>query len=307
MARKAYPSGSVDQAVEKGVGINYGSSALADVLVDGRRLGELEELLRTPKPFEVRPETKYREAFAAAVASVMLGLVGVELETRRPDGSPRERPDLLLRHGGRELGVEVSRVEPTHRERNALIEIEREVQEAIAAHEALKPRGLMVQFGVSASAVRTLRKGERDKLRDEILDVLRGDCLRLIPLGSPKWTVFGSGTVASQLGMFVTIQDVAAMSSGYGVMVRLEQDAAADALVKPILDALDAKRRDIEEPGYDLSNPLWLVLEVTEQTGVFAESISAVGTGPGRSISPFERVIVHDGRTRCVLERPSST
>ena len=66
------------------------------------------------------------------------------------------------------------------------------------------------------------------------------------------------------------------------------------------------KRRSASEPGYDRSNPLWLVLEVTEQTGTFAESISAVGAQATRPIDPFERVVVHDGRTWCVLEAASA-
>jgi hypothetical protein len=95
----------------------------------------------------------------------------------------------------------------------------------------------------------------------------------------------------------VAVEDVSARSSGYGVLVRLDQDAVGGSLVQPILDTLDDKRRSAAEPDYDRSNPLWLVLEVTEQTGAFAESIKAVGGEPTRPIDPFERVIVHDGRT----------
>ena len=305
MARKAYTGSPVDSAVAKGIGVDLGSREIADVIVDGRRLGELQESLRTPNPFEVRPETKYREVFAAAVAIVMLGLDGAELVTLKSDGTERERPDLLLRYGGREYGVEASRVEPTSRERNALIEIEREINEALAANESLRPRSLVVHFGVTASAVATLGKGEQQKLRDEILALLRGESLGMIPPGAPKYSVFASSTVADRLGMFVAVEDVSARSSGYGILVRLVQDAAGDSLVQPILDALDEKRRSAAEPGYDRSNPLWLVLEVTEQTGTFAESISAVGAEATRPIDPFKRVIVHDGRTWCLLEAAS--
>jgi hypothetical protein len=37
-----------------------------------------------------------------------------------------------------------------------------------------------------------------------------------------------------------------------------------------------------------------------------AESISAVGADATRPIDPFERVIVHDGRTWCVLGAASA-
>jgi hypothetical protein len=108
------------------------------------------------------------------------------------------------------------------------------------------------------------------------------------------------------LGMSVAVEDVSARNSGYGILVRLVQDAAGDSLAQPILDALDDKRRNASEPGYGRSNPLWLVLEVTEQTGTFAVSISAVGAQAARPIDPFDRVVVHDGRTWCVLEAASA-
>jgi hypothetical protein len=306
MARKAYTGSPVDSAVAKGIGVNFGSREIADVLVDGRRLGEIEESLRTPDAFEVRPETKYREVFAAAVAIVKLSLEGAELVTLKLDGSERERPDLLMRYAGREYGVEASRVEPSARARNALIEMEREINEAAHADETLRPRSLVVHFSVAAAAVATLAKGEQQKLRDEIVALLRGGCLGMIPQGTPKSTVFGSGTIAQRLGMSVAIEDVSARSSGYGILVRLLQEAAGDSLVQPILDALDDKRRSARAPNYNRSNPLWLVLEVTEQTGTFAESISAVGAHPTRPIDPFERVVVHDGRTWCVLGASSA-
>lgn len=306
VARKGYSGSPVDSAVAKGIGVNLGSRELADVLVDGRRLGENRDSLRTPRSFEVRPETKYREVFAAAVAVVKLGLGGAELVTRRPDGTERERPDLLLRHGGREFGVEVSRVEPTHRERNVLIEVEREIHEAVVADESLKPRGLLVQLGMKASAVATLGKGEQQKLSDEILTLLASGSLGMIPPGPPKYSVFRRGTVAGRSGVSVVVEDFSAQTSGYGIMIRLEQEAAAGSLVQPILDALDNKRQSAMEVDYDLSNPLWLVLEVTEQTGTSAESISAVGEKPTRPIDPFECVIVHDGRTWCVLGASST-
>lgn len=302
MARKAYTGSPVDSAVAKGIGVDLGSREIADVLVDGRRLGEIRESLRTPDRFEVRPETKYREVFAVAAAIVRLGLDGAELVTLKPDGSERERPDLLMRYGGRQYGVEASRVEPTARERNVLIEIEREVNEALAADESLQPRGLVVHFGVSALAVTTLARGEQQKLRDEIVALLHGGYLRFIPTGTPRHSVFAGGTVAGRLGMSVAVEDVSGRSSGYGVLVRLLQDGAGDSLVQPILEKLDGKRRSASAPDYDRSNPLWLVLEVTEQTGMFAESISAVGADTTRAVDPFERVVVHDGRTWCVLK-----
>jgi hypothetical protein len=306
MARKAYTGSPVDSAVAKGIGVDFGSREIAEVTVDGRRLGEIQESLRTPDQFEVRPETKYREAFAAAVAIVKLGLDGAELVTLRPDGSERERPDLLMRYAGSEYGVEASRVEPSARERNALMEIEREINEAAAADETLRPRSLIVHFGVAAAAVATLAKGEQRTLRDEILALLRGGCLGMIPEGTPKHSVFARGTIAHRIGMSVAVEDVSARSSGYGILVRLVQDSAGDSLVEAIVDKLDDKRRSARAPDYDRSNPLWLVLEVTEQTGTFAESIGAVGADATRPIDPFERVVVHDGRTWCVLGAASA-
>jgi len=167
--RKAYPGSPLDQIVGRGIGTDLGSGALTEVVVDGKRLGEIADSLRTPKPMEVRPETKYREIFAAAVATVRLGLTGVEIETRYPDGTKRERPDLLLRHDGREFGVGVARVEPTHHEHDVLMGIERAVLEAVTADESLKPRGMVVRFEITAAAVSGLSTTDRVALQNDWL------------------------------------------------------------------------------------------------------------------------------------------
>jgi hypothetical protein len=74
------------------------------------------ESMRTPNKYDIRPETKYREAFSIAVAAVRLGLKNPEIKTKRADGTDRERPDGLLQFEGREVGVEAVRVAPTQRE-----------------------------------------------------------------------------------------------------------------------------------------------------------------------------------------------
>ncbi len=70
--RKAYPGSPLDLMVSHGIGVDHGAAEIANVLVNGRRLGEIMESMRTPNKHDIRPETKYREAFSIAVAAVQM-------------------------------------------------------------------------------------------------------------------------------------------------------------------------------------------------------------------------------------------
>ena len=78
--RKAYPGKPLDIMVSHGIGVEHGAAEIANVLVNGKRLGEIMESMRTPNKHDIRPETKYREAFSIAVATVRLGLGSPEIE-----------------------------------------------------------------------------------------------------------------------------------------------------------------------------------------------------------------------------------
>ncbi len=64
--------------------------ALKDVRLDGEQLLGLADTLRTPRRFEMRAETKYREAFAAAVAfAALMDYKDVAISSVHPDARPR--------------------------------------------------------------------------------------------------------------------------------------------------------------------------------------------------------------------------
>ena len=70
----------------------------------------------------MRAETKYREAFAAAVAFAgIAGIKELDISSVHSDGRPRESPDLLLSGNGSLFDVEVVRVDETSETRMHLV------------------------------------------------------------------------------------------------------------------------------------------------------------------------------------------
>lgn len=280
--------------VSHGIGVAYGSAELANVLVNGKRLGEIVESKRTPDKHDIRPETKFREAFSIAVAAVRLKLKNPRIETKNAEGTDRERPDALLHFDGGEVGVEAVRVAPTHREQNFTMNLQRELLAAIESDATLKAEGYLVTFRLSAGAISKLSNDERKKLKVEILELLRSGTIKLMPVNDRMTTVFAPGSAAQRAGMTVAIEDCRKKSSGFMPQVLLEQDARSDSLVQAILNTISDKIASAKSAGYDLSRPLWLVVEVADQSGGFEGSIAAMPTFMG--IEPFERAIITDGR-----------
>jgi hypothetical protein len=56
------------------------------------------------------------------------------------------------------------------------------------------------------------------------------------------------------------------------------------------------ERKRILAQSYDGSAPLWFILGLTDQRGVYTESLQSLAT-LAVNISPFERMIAHDGMT----------
>jgi hypothetical protein len=297
--RKAYPSTPLDLMVSHGIGIKHGVADIANVLINGKRLGEIIESARTPNKYEIRPETKYREGFSIAVAAVRLGLKDAEIDTKHADGTDRERPDGLLRFEGREVGVEAVRVAPTQREHDFVMNLQRELLNAVEADAALKMEGYLVTFRLAADAIRGLSGDERKTLKGEILGLLHSRTLTLMPPQKGMITVFAAGSIAERAGMTVFIEDRTHRTTGFMPQVLLERDAKSDSLIQPILDQIAGKVAGAKSPGYDLSRPLWLVVEVADQSGLFTDSIKAMPACA--DIEPFEQVVVTDGMTHSVI------
>ena len=97
---------------------------LKNVRVNGVPILELEGILRTPRPFEVRPTTKHREAFAAGCVQFDTAVSQVDISTKLPDGTNRETPDLLVDTSETSYDVEAVRVDETAEAKSHLYEIQ---------------------------------------------------------------------------------------------------------------------------------------------------------------------------------------
>ena len=205
----------------------------------------------------------------------------------------------MLRFDGREVGIEAVRVAPTQHEHDFIMNLQRELLTAVEADPALKNEGYLVTFRLTAAAIRALSNDDRKALKEEILGLLRSRTLALMPRQDRMTTVFATRSVAERSGMTVSLEDRTHRTTGFMPQGLLEQDAASNSLIRLILDEIERKRQSATAEGYDLSWPLWLVVEVADQSGSFEDSIAAVPAS--MAIGPFQKVVVTDGRTRTVI------
>jgi hypothetical protein len=120
--RTAYPGASINEVVQK-LGLTWPmAQKLQSVMVDAQGLTAITQTQRTPNHYDPRAETKYDEAFAAAVCACGVGLNQVSISTMRSDGHAREAPDLLLTAENQSaVGIEVVRVDETAAARAPLL------------------------------------------------------------------------------------------------------------------------------------------------------------------------------------------
>jgi hypothetical protein len=295
---KAYPGASLDTMVSHGIGVNHGTAGFAE---DGRRFGEITEAKRTPDKFDIRPSTKYRESHGIVLAVSRLRLRGAEISMKRDDGTDRERPDGLLRFQNGEVGIEAVRVAPSSHAQSIVIDMQAYVLKTVEADKGLAPTGMVVSFFLKAGAVTAMSKVERAAVLSEILELLNAKRFALMPPHHGLTSVFQAGSVAERFGMTVNIDGISGQTSGYGLQVQLELDAPSNAMTQPILDEIAKKLENVKKEGYDLSRPLWLVVEVAEPTGLFTDSIAAMPAT--LDIAPFEQIGVTDGHTHAVIKQ----
>lgn len=260
--------------------------ALADVHLDGDQLIALRETLRTPNRFEMRAETKYREAFAAAVAfSAIMGFKRLEISSIREDRSARESPDLLLSSGDQVFDVEVVRIDETSAARAHLFEIQARVAALLTDEPGLRPEPL-TQFSLEYEGLKSLDAAEREQLAGELCDFFRARRWQFLSKGAHA-SVFPSDSIASRVGMIVRIA-----SPLYAAVLSFSK---ADGITPYplILSEIEKKRRI----RYVCSHELWLVVEIADPRGPFSEAIDAV-KDVAPEIAPFDHLIVYDPLTQ---------
>jgi hypothetical protein len=280
--RRAYPGTPVTEIIRQLGFSGPLMDALKDVRLDGEQLLAIGETLRTPRRFEMRAETKYREAFAAAVAFAgIMGVKQLDISSVHSDGDPRESPDLLLSGSGSLFDVEVVRVDETSETRAHLFELQARTAALLTDEPNLKPETLTT-FMVDYEAMKDLNEAERKQLAEELCDFFRMKRWQFLPKGAHT-SVFASDGIAARVGTVVRIA-----SPSYAAALSFGQ---ADEMTpyQLILSEIERKR----QLRYAQSHELWLVVEVADPRGPFTKAINAVG-GASPQIAPFDHIFVYD-------------
>jgi hypothetical protein len=266
---------------------------IGEIIVDGKRLYDTHLLLRTNSPHELRYAQKFSEVMLAAHALARLeGARWIAIDTG--EATPHERPDLRVTIDGEQIGLEVAEIHPNAHATNALAQLNVDLGDALDAQPALRPDGFIMYVSPRAGRhgnlvpTRKLRNG----LRNAVLSWL------------------ASGNYRSQTEYIVHRRDWPGFALGYEIVSCLSPQCAGYVKVKdgafgfdpegmtlPALRMIDRKCR--LGVSYDRSRPLWLVLGITQDTGLYTASIHALHHLAQRAldIGPFDRVIVHDGNS----------
>ena len=281
--RKGYAGASAGYIINKLGMHSPATDALKNVRVDGVPILELGDILRTPRPFEVRPTTKHREAFAAAVAfSSILHFPQVDISAQLPDGSIRERPDLLVDTPEKRFDVEAVRVDETAEAKSHLYEIQARYAKLLHDNPELKI-DYPVLFTVDFESVRNLTATEFEQLGDEICDFFRSGRWRFLTGGLSR-SVFADGTLAARIGLAVRVEQ-----PPYDEGIDFERVDGTTPL--PLVQSTIEKKRtkSYARNGQEL----WLVVEIADRRGPFEETIAAIKRDKP-VIEPFDRVCVYD-------------
>jgi hypothetical protein len=280
-------------------------SEVARCTIDGRSVGDEPIHRRGPSIHETRMALKDSELEIAARALVKLGEHNVAFEVR-------ERPDWLATFpDGRRVGIEVTEANPSADLTNRVEDLNIALKDAVdngalrtehfiefsfgprafsgvmspEANHAARLRGLPPPSPASALTARARRE-----LLKELLAYLRAG-------------QFSSGRIEG----YPTLQafDISAYASpspgqnhvalGFGGTSFSLMGAYATT-VKRINQKL---QRAVD---YDQRHPLWLIVCITDTTGLFTDSVIAFERLQLR-VSLFARIIVTDGTTTRILDR----
>jgi len=266
---------------------------ICEIVVDGTTLFDTRPGLRTPLPAETRYSKKFSEVLCAAHALARMDYGRVEILTGH------ERPDLRVIVDGAEIGIEVTEATEGAHAQATVIETNTAVQEAIAANPSLAPAGtyLRITRAAGRGTARTPSRQERAAIAAAIIEFLEdGQSVRAL---DDRIKVIDDWP-GRKLGYVV----YAKKHQYAGGIVRFDDSACTfdpHGMVEPVLNAIQEKRK--LAGGYSFG-PLWLIVGVTEPFGSFTESITDLEQ-KSIEISPFERVVVHDGGTFLELSAES--
>jgi len=265
---------------------------VAAFTLDGRPFGELPVRVRGPSAHETRFAPKDTEFEIAARALVRLG-------ERTAAFTADERPDWRVRLAdGRTIGLEVSEVNPSAGFANRVEDLRIALREAIDADPTLPIAGrfLNFHFGPRAFAGAPIERvplpaGVRRALLRELLAYLRAGTFTAGRVTGPAYPTLEGYDITVYVG------------EAQPAYVNFDIGATSFAPLGAFQAAMHrATKKAALARDYYFPHALWLVLGITDQLGVFTESVAAFGRLQLRG-GPFERVIISDGQVVRLLER----
>jgi hypothetical protein len=279
---------SIDRLIAEGWFSTPEWRALADFTIDGRRLGA-EPYQRISRSFhETRLERKQGEAFLLSCVLAHLGHRDVALRAR-------ESPDFTATFGSAiSIGIEVAEVvEPkSARWRNAIENVRIGVRDAVDANPNLQIA--LANRYVSLDLWRCPERTAEFRLIREIPQLLLSDLLSGGSLGSRITDKRFPTLVEHWAHLYVN-----AFDGGYIDVTAAANSFDPRGLAEVALKVL--KRKQKKAHAYDTTFPLWLILCVTDQRGVFSESLDLLERFEV-DITPYERVIIFDNGRAVIWE-----
>lgn len=254
--------------------------AVADFSIDGRRLGAEPYRLASRSRHETRLEQKQSETFLLAHALAYLGYRNVAL-------AARESPDFRATFADRSaVGIEVAElVEPSSaRWRNAIENVRIGVRDAVDAEPALQVA--LAGHYVSLNLWHCPSRTAEGRLLREIPALLRSDALHAARQGNrivdPRFPTLAEHWAHLYVSPFDgAYVDVTASAHSFD----------SRSLARVALKVLERKQKKARH--YDTTAPLWLVLSVTDQRGVFGDSLDLLERLEV-PIASYERVVVYN-------------
>jgi len=270
---------------------------VCEISLDGTLLRDTHPLRRTPSLHEVRYSQKFGEAMIAARALARLDAGGIAIATGGE--RPNERPDLRAWIGGVEIGIEVGEVHPSAPATNAAIELSIALKELADSDPALRPHHAYLHIGRSPG------RGGSDatppKIRRRLITIVReilaSGCYRGWLSDRIQLVQQWPGTA---LGYSLYVGPLPHAPAGY---IKFDDSACSfdpRGLVSLALRMIARKRASAE--SYTGAIPLWLILGLTDERGVYTESLQWLAK-QAVNIAPFNRVIAHDGMTFTTYDR----
>ncbi len=260
-------------------------AAVADFTIDGRRLGAEPYQLASSSQHETRLQQKQSETFLVAHALAHLGYRDVELRARESPDFRATFPITASPANGT-IGIELAElVEPdSARWANAVENVRIGVRDAVDADGTL--RAAISGRYVSLSLWRCPNRSAERRLVREISELLGSDAIAAECHGNRIVDARFRALVEHWAHLHVTTFD-----GGYVDVTASAHSFDPRSLAQVALKVLERKRKKARD--YDITVPLWLILSVTDQRGIFGDSLDLLER-LDVVIDPYERVVVYN-------------